>query len=63
MRNIVMGSTVFVLTSLLYWSILPTKGEVRALVKLPGMWFILPLLIIIGLLVSGTLIANEMLIR
>jgi hypothetical protein len=58
-----MGSTLFVLTSLLYWSILPTKGDARALVKLPGMWFILPLLIITGLLVSGALVAHELLIR
>lgn len=60
MRNIVMGSAVFVLTSLFYWTILPAKGQdARALVKLPCMWFILPLLIIAGLLVSGALIARE----
>jgi hypothetical protein len=41
---------------LLFWLVSPRHSEERGIVRLPGMWVVLPLLIMLGFLGGGALI-------
>jgi hypothetical protein len=43
-------------SALLFWLVIPRQGQERRIVRLPGMWVVLPFLIILGLLGGGALI-------
>ena len=50
------GAGVFVLAGLLNWSVLPNRGQEKAIVRFPGMWIVLPLVILLGYLGGGALV-------
>jgi hypothetical protein len=41
---------------LLFWLVSPRQGQERGIVRLPGMWVVLPLLIMLGFLGGGALL-------
>ncbi len=51
-----LGAGLIGASSLLYWSLLPRRGLESRFAAFPGMWIVLPLLIIFGLLSGGSLI-------
>jgi hypothetical protein len=53
------GAGAFVLAALLNWSALPTGGQEKAIVNLPGMWIVLPLAILLGYLGGGALVFSN----
>ena len=50
------GAGTFVLAALINWSVLPSGGQEKAIVRLPGMWIILPLAILLGYLGADGLV-------
>jgi hypothetical protein len=41
---------------LLFWLVSPRQGQEKGIVRLPGMWVVLPLLIMLGFLGGGALL-------
>lgn len=51
-----LGAASMVASALLFWLVLPLHGQERRIVRLPGMWIVLPLLIMLGFLSGGALL-------
>jgi hypothetical protein len=43
-------------SALLFWFLSPRNGQERRIVRLPGMWFVVPLLIMLGFLGGGVVL-------
>ena len=51
-----LGAGLMIASMLLFWLVSPRHGQERGIARLPGMWVVLPLLIILGFLGGGALI-------
>lgn len=51
-----LGAALMVGSLLLLWAVFPRGGREAWLVRLPGMWIVLPLLIMLSFLGGGALI-------
>jgi hypothetical protein len=54
--RIALGAALMIASVLLFWLVSPRHSEERGIVRLPGMWVVLPLLIMLGFLGGGALI-------
>jgi hypothetical protein len=57
--NHLTGVALIALSLLLLWAVYPREGKERRIMRMPGMWITLPLLMILGLLGGGALVLNR----
>jgi hypothetical protein len=50
------GVALIVASALLFWLVHPRHGQERRIVRLPGMWVLLPFLIMLGFLAGAPLL-------
>lgn len=51
-----LGAALMSASVLLFWLVSPRQGQEKGIVRLPGMWVVLPLLIMLGFLGGGALL-------
>ena len=54
--RVVLGAALMIASVLLFWLVSPRHGQERGIVRLPGMWVVLPFLIMLGFLGGGALL-------
>jgi hypothetical protein len=50
------GAALMIASVVLFWLVSPRHGQERRIARLPGMWGVLPLLIMLGFLGGGALL-------
>jgi hypothetical protein len=54
--RVAVGAALMIASVLLFWLVSPRHGQERGIARVPGMWVVLPLLIMLGFLGGGALL-------
>jgi hypothetical protein len=54
--RVALGAALMIASVLLFWLVSPRRGQERRIARMPGMWVVLPLLIMLGFLGGGVLL-------
>ena len=54
--QVALGTALMIVSVLLFWLVSPRDGQERVIARLPGMWVVLPFLIMLGFLGGGALL-------